>query len=69
MAKKRIHRFENNKTYWYTTGIDMFLPEKRRKKGNKLIIKDSWGRKKSYRIRNINISGNGIKIQVWNEEL
>jgi len=57
MSKKKTHKFENNKKYWFTAGLVY------RRRGD-LVLKDSFGYKKRLPIRTIKISGNGIEIEL-----
>jgi len=54
---KKIHKFVNNKKYYFTSGLV-------RKRRGDLVLKDCCGYKKRLPIKTIKISGNGIEIKL-----
>jgi len=66
--KKKIHKFENNVTYWFSRGVNPLLPKRHRKKHANLRIKSTFGfNKYKGEIRTMKISGNGVEIETWEE--
>lgn len=63
MSEKRLHKFENNKKYYFPAQFPYFDGRKR-KRFDTLTLKDWWGVKRKFVMRSFKISGNGVEIEV-----